>query len=65
MLQVRVTAPPVEGRANSALERLLAKSLGLPPSAVRVVSGERAREKTVAIEGVSQEEALARLRDVT
>jgi len=65
VLRVRVTAPPAQGRANAALERLLANALGVPPSAVRVVSGERAREKTVAIEGVSQEEALARLRDVT
>ena len=65
VLRVRVTAPPVEGRANAALERLLAKALGLPKSTVRVVSGERAREKTVAIEGASQDEVLARLRDAS
>jgi hypothetical protein len=63
VLRVRVTAPPVEGRANAALERLLANALGLPGSAVRVVSGQRVREKTVAIDGLTQEQALARLRD--
>ena len=61
-LRVRVTAPPVEGRANAALEKLLANALGLPRSAVRVASGARAREKTVAIEGASQDHIDGRLR---
>lgn len=61
VLRVRVSAPPVEGRANAALERLLARALGMPRSAVRIVSGERAREKTVAVEGVSSEEVRRRL----
>ncbi len=61
-LRVRVTAPPLEGKANAALERLLAKVLGLPKTSVRVVAGARGRTKTVAIEGLSQDEALARLQ---
>ena len=61
VLRVRVTAPPVEGRANAALERLLAGALGLPKTAVRVVGGEQSRDKTVAVEGIAQEEALRRL----
>lgn len=61
VLRVRVTAPPVEGRANEALERLLASALGLPKSAVRVVSGARGREKTVAIDGTSREAVTAGL----
>ena len=61
LLRVRVTAPPIGGRANAALERLLADALGVPKSAVRVVSGARGREKTVAIEGARQEEVLSRL----
>jgi hypothetical protein len=61
VLRVRVAAPPVGGRANAALERLLASALRLPKSAVRVISGARSREKTVAIEGVSREDVLARL----
>lgn len=62
VLRVRVTAPPIEGEANAALERLLARLLRLPRSAVRVVSGARGREKTVAIDGVSREELSDRLR---
>ena len=62
VLRVRVTAAPLDGRANGALERLLAKALGLPKTAVRVIAGERSREKTVAIEGATQEDAHSRLR---
>jgi uncharacterized protein (TIGR00251 family) len=61
VLRVRVTAPPVEGRANAALAALLAGALGLPKSRVGVIAGTRGREKTVAIEGLSQDEALQRL----
>ena len=61
VLRARVTAPPVEGRANAALERLLAGALGLPPSAVRVASGARGRDKTVRIAGASREDVMRRL----
>ena len=64
-LRVRVTAPPVEGRANAALERLLAEVLRVPKTSVRVVAGNRGRVKTVAIEGLSQDEALSRLREAS
>ena len=60
-LKVRVAAPPVEGRANEALRRLLAERLKVPLSAVRIVSGEKSRTKRVEIRGIStaQIQALA------
>lgn len=61
VLRVHVTAPPVDGRANDALERLLAKSLGVPKSAVGVLSGAKARDKIVAVAGIDRAEALRRL----
>jgi uncharacterized protein (TIGR00251 family) len=61
VLLARVTAPPVEGKANAALERLLAGALGVPKSAVRVVGGERSRDKTVAVEALSEAEVAHRL----
>lgn len=51
VLQARVKAPPVDGRANDALCRLIAKRLGLPRSRVEVVRGARGRDKLVAVEG--------------
>ncbi len=48
-LRCRVAAPPVDGAANEALVRLLAHELDVPPSVVRLVSGERGRRKVVAI----------------
>ena len=60
-LKVRVSAPPLEGEANEALERLLAKALKVSKSSVRVVSGTTARLKQVEIVGLEQGEALVRL----
>jgi uncharacterized protein len=50
-LKIRVAAPPVEGAANDALVRLVAKSLGLPTRAVRIAGGEHARLKQLEIDG--------------
>jgi hypothetical protein len=60
-LGVRVTAPPVEGRANVAVAALLAGVLGLPSSAVRVVRGERGRDKWLRVDGLSPGAVRARL----
>ena len=48
-LKVRVTAAPEKGRANAAIEAVLAKALGLPKSAVSVEKGETQRIKIVRI----------------
>jgi hypothetical protein len=56
-----LTAPPVEGRANDALVRLLARVLGVPPRDVRIAHGEGARIKTVEIDRLSQEDVQQRL----
>ena len=51
VLQVWVKAPPVDGKANEALRKLVAKRAGVPKSRVTIVRGERSRRKLVAIEG--------------
>jgi uncharacterized protein len=49
---VRVSAPPVDGKANAALCALVAERAGVPPSRVSVVRGLASRDKVVRVEGV-------------
>jgi len=49
---VRVTAPPVDGRANDALCRLIAGRAGVAPSRVTLVRGAKGREKLLSVEGL-------------
>jgi uncharacterized protein YggU (UPF0235/DUF167 family) len=57
-LKARVRAVPENGAANQALEKLVAKAMGVPASSVSVVAGGTARLKTLRIAG--DPEALAR-----
>ena len=58
VLKVRVMAPPQDGRANSALEVLLATQLRLKKSAVTVTAGLASARKRVAIEGLTRDEII-------
>jgi uncharacterized protein (TIGR00251 family) len=60
-LLVRLQAPPVDGAANAELVRVLAAALDVPPRAVSIVAGARARLKRVSIAGVDEATARARL----
>jgi len=60
-LVVRLRAPPVEGAANEALARFLGRTLGVAPSAVRVVSGASGRNKVVSVAGLDAATARERL----
>lgn len=64
ILKLRVTAPPVEGRANEACLRLLAKALDLPISRLRIASGQHARLKTIQIHAVSPELVRSKLSKI-
>lgn len=62
-IKARVSAPPVDGAANIALIKLLAKVLGIPKSSIQFVSGETARIKRLNIVGnpVEMEQKLRTL----
>jgi uncharacterized protein (TIGR00251 family) len=64
VLKVRVRARPVEGEANTALLKLLAKALGVPKSAVSLERGGQSRTKRIAVAGLSEDVARARLTDL-
>jgi uncharacterized protein (TIGR00251 family) len=59
--KVRVTAPPERGKANSAVVRLVAATLGLPRTAVTIVSGHGTREKTLEVAGADRDRVDAAL----
>jgi uncharacterized protein (TIGR00251 family) len=58
---IRVTAPPVDGKANAALCAFVARAAGVAPSRVCVVRGQTSRDKVVRVEGVAQEALRAAL----
>jgi uncharacterized protein (TIGR00251 family) len=60
-LRVRVTAAPADGEANAAVRTLLARTLGVAPSTVDIVRGERSRDKLVRVAGLSLADVRTRL----
>lgn len=60
-LKVRVTAPPERGKANAAIETIIAEALGVPRTYAQVVAGTTSPRKVVEITGLSEEEVYRRL----
>ena len=60
-LKVRLTAPPVEGRANEALIAFLARRLGVRKSQVEIVAGATSRRKMIRVIGLLAQEVGERL----
>ena len=63
VIQVRVTAPPVDGEANAAVIELVAHALGVGRAAVEVVAGHSSRRKTVAVRGIDAARVSAAVTD--
>ena len=61
VLKVRVAAAAADGAANAAVLALIAKTLGVPKSALRLVAGQTARLKRIAVEGLGPAELEQRL----
>lgn len=59
--KLRLQSPPVDGRANEALIEWLAGHLDVPRRQVTLVRGHTSRDKTVVIDGVTVEQATAKL----
>ena len=57
-LKLRLTSPPVEGAANALLLKFVSKMLGVSKSAIRIISGEKSRQKTLKVEGLSSPEVM-------
>jgi uncharacterized protein (TIGR00251 family) len=57
-IKVKVTAPPVEGKANEALIRFLARVFGISPSCIEIIKGLHSRQKTLRISGPDLDKQL-------
>ena len=60
-LQISVTAPPQDGRANAAALEVMAESLGVAKSRLRIVRGLSYRDKVIAVDGLTASEVMQRL----
>ncbi|HWT91457.1 MAG TPA: DUF167 domain-containing protein [Solirubrobacteraceae bacterium] len=58
---IRLTAPPVHGKANAALCAYVAKRAGVPKTAVSVVRGQTSRDKVLRIAGATEEQVRVAL----
>jgi uncharacterized protein (TIGR00251 family) len=61
-LVVRLTSPPVDGAANSALIKLLANKTGLAKGCISIVSGDKGRSKVLKFEGINIKDLQERLK---
>ena len=60
-LRIKVAAPPVKGKANRELIAFLSQVLDIGKSDINIIKGHTSRNKLIAIDGLSQEEAMKRL----
>jgi uncharacterized protein (TIGR00251 family) len=61
VLQLKVAAPPVKGKANRELTAFLSRTLGVSKSSISIVKGHTSRNKVIIIDGLSREEIMKRL----
>jgi uncharacterized protein (TIGR00251 family) len=59
VIRIKITSPPVEGKANAGLIKYLAKILNLPSSKIQIEHGEKSRDKRVRVSGITQDAAIA------
>ena len=61
-IRVKLTAPPVEDKANQALIEFIARALGVPKGDVEIVSGKKSRQKTIQIRGLELGQLVEKLK---
>lgn len=60
-VKIRLTAPPLNGKANKALIRFLSSILDIPRSNIEIISGSKGRNKTLRVYGLNQKSITARI----
>ena len=64
ILQVKVAAPPVKGKANTELIAFLSKTLDVGKSSLSLIKGHTSRNKVIAIQGMNQNDIITRLSPI-
>ena len=62
-IEIAVTSPPVDNKANMHLVRLLAKRLKVSRSSIQIIKGEHSRNKSVAVTGISSDQVMKLLKN--
>jgi uncharacterized protein (TIGR00251 family) len=62
-LRVRISAPPVEGKANLALVSFLAKALKVRKNRIEIIAGQKGLDKIVSVLDLSAQEVEARIKE--
>lgn len=62
--KIKVTVPPIEGAANEACIKLLAKELGLKRSQMEIASGAKSRKKTIMVKDISKVELETKINNI-
>lgn len=60
-VKIRLTAPPVDGKANQALIEFLAKTLNVPPSSIEIIAGQTSRDKLISIMSLNSDQVQQRI----
>ena len=63
-LKIRITSPPVDGKANKMCVKFLAKILSISPSQIAIVSGQNGRKKIIRIDGMNTSEFLKKIPSI-
>lgn len=62
-VKIRLTAPPVEGKANKALIEFLSEVLGISKSKIEIIAGDTGRDKIVSILEANSDDIHSKLLD--
>ena len=63
VLQLKIAAPPVKGKANQELIKFLSDIMGVAKGNLTIEKGATSRRKVISIQGLGQEEVLGRIRE--
>jgi uncharacterized protein (TIGR00251 family) len=62
-IKIRLTAPPVDGKANKSLVIFLSTILDVPRSSIEIISGSKGRDKVIRVNGLDQDSIDSRIKD--